>query len=99
MADPLTHIETLRRPRLLVRAARHGLANYSRDRTLARVLTTPQNTSDGVLTDLMRTEAEIEITRTNGDVAYSVSRHLEVLIALMGEVRLMLPRNRAPEGT
>lgn len=98
MADPLTHIETLRRPRLLIRAARHGLANYSRDRTLARLLTTPQKTSDGVLTDLMRTEAEIEATRTSGDVAYSVSRHLEVLIALMSEARLMLSRNRAPEG-
>lgn len=98
MADPMTHIETLRRPRLLIRAARHGLTTYSRDRTLARVLTTPQKTSDGVLTDLMRTEAEIEATRTNGDVAYSVSRHIEVLIALMGEARLMISRSRAPEG-
>jgi len=98
MTDPLTHIETLRRPRLLIRAARHGLANYSRERTLARVLTSPQKTADGVLTDLMHTEAEIEVTRTNGDMAYSVSRHLEVLIALMGEARLMLARAPAPDG-
>lgn len=98
MTDPLSQVETLRRPRLLIRAARHGLANYSRERTLARVLTAPQKTPDGVLTDLMRTEAEIETTRTNGDVAYSVSRHLEVLIALMGEARLMLSRARLPDG-
>ncbi|MBT8458130.1 MAG: hypothetical protein HKP37_09675 [Boseongicola sp.] len=98
MADTLTHIETLRRPRLLIRAARHGLTNYSRERTLSRLLTTPQKTADGVLSDLMRTEAEIEATRKNGDVAYSVTRHLEVLIALMGEARLMLSRSRAPEG-
>ncbi len=98
MHDPMTQITTLRRPRLLIRAARHGLAYYSRDRTLARVLTATQKTSEGVLTDLMRTEAEIEATRKNGDVSYSVSRHLEVLIALMGEARLMLARTHAPEG-
>jgi len=32
---------------------------------------------------MIHTEAEIEATRTNGNVAYSVARHLEVLIALM----------------
>ena len=98
MADPLSHIETLRRPRLLIRAARHGLASYSRERTLSRVLTAPQNTANDVLNDLLRTEAEIEVTRTNGDVAYSVSRHLEVLIAMMAEARLMLQPSKTPEG-
>jgi hypothetical protein len=98
MADPMTHIATLRRPRLLIRAARHGQANYSRERTLARVLTQPQTSADDVLNDLMQTEARIEATRTNGDIAYSVARHIEVLIALMGEAALMLQRNRTPEG-
>lgn len=98
MADPMSHIETLRRPRLLIRAARHGLTSYSRERTLSRVLTTPQTNANDVLSDLMRTEADIEATRKNGDMAYSVSRHLEVLIALMGEAALMLKARRAPEG-
>jgi hypothetical protein len=31
-------------------------------------------------------------------VAYSVARHLEVLIALIGEARLMKARPRNPEG-
>jgi hypothetical protein len=61
---------------MLIRDGRHGLANYSRERTLARVLRTPEKVPDGVLTDLMHTEAEIEATHTNGDVAYSVARHL-----------------------
>ena len=98
MADPLSHIETLRRPRLLIRAARHGLASYSRERTLSRVLTAPQKTANDVLTDLLRTEAEIEATRTSGDVAYSVSRHLEVLIAMMAEARVMLQPAKTPSG-
>lgn len=98
MTDPLAQITALRRPRLLIRAARHGLADYSRDRTLARVLTTQQNTTEGVLSDLMKTEAEIEATRTRGDVTYSVSRHLEVLIALMSEARLLVSRPRVTDG-
>ena len=97
MSDALAAIQALRRPRLLIRAARYGLADYRRDRTLARVLTTSEKTTEGVLKQLMRTEAEIEATRANGDVAYSVSRHLEVLIALMGEARLLVAKNRVPQ--
>ncbi len=97
MSDALAAIQALRRPRLLIRAARYGLADYRRDRTLARVLTTSEKTTEGVLKQLMRTEAEIEATRANGDVAYSVSRHLEVLNALMGEARLLVAKNRVPQ--
>ena len=97
MSDALAAIQALRRPRLLIRAARYGLADYRRDRTLARVLTTSEKTTEGVLKQLMRTEAEIEATRANGDVAYSVSRYLEVLIALMGEARLLVAKNRVPQ--
>jgi len=47
---------------MLIRASRHGLANYSRERRLAHVLRKPEKGPDGVLTDLMHTEAEIEAT-------------------------------------
>ena len=47
---------------MLIRASRHGLVTYSRERTLARVLSTPGKVPAGVLTDLMHTEAEIEAT-------------------------------------
>lgn len=90
MRDTLDHVTALRRPRLLIRAARHGLANYSRERTLARVLETQSGSSERVLKELIQTEAELEATRKEGDVGYSVARHLEVLIALMGEARLLL---------
>ena len=38
MIDPQEILQTLRRPRLLVRAARLGLADYNRDRSLRRSL-------------------------------------------------------------
>ena len=92
MRDTLDYIIALRRPRLLTRAALLGLANYSRERTLARVLESYTACSERVLQDLIQTEAELEATRKTGDVGYSVSRHLEVLIALMGEARLLISR-------
>ncbi len=92
MRDTLDYIIALRRPRLLTRAARLGLANYSRERTLARILESDAACSERVLQDLIQTEAELEATRKTGDVGYSVSRHLEVLIALMGEARLLISR-------
>lgn len=92
MIDALEHLSKLKRPSLLIRAARHGLSDYSRERTLSRLLEAPCSPPDQILERLVQTEAEIEATRTRGDVSYSVSRHLEVLIALMGEARLLLSR-------
>ena len=38
MIDPLAHLQTLSRPKLLVRAARIGLCEYNRERSLRRIL-------------------------------------------------------------
>ncbi|MBT2132067.1 DUF6477 family protein [Aliiroseovarius lamellibrachiae] len=92
MTDALDLLKTLRRPRLLIRAARFGIVDYNRDRDLKRLMKsastpTPTRAVDG----LMEEEARLEQIRKTGDGAYSVSRHVEVLIALMAEARL-LPR-------
>lgn len=85
----------LRRPRLLIRAARFGLADYSRTRDLKRIMrvATLPMPSKAVKT-LMDSEAEMEECRQTGTSGYSVIRHVELLIALMAEVRL-LPQARA----
>jgi len=90
MTDCRTMLATLRRPRLLMRAARFGLAEYRRDRDLRRYVGGTASPEDTV-TSLMSVEARLEATRIAGDATYSVARHIEVLIALMAEVRL-LPR-------
>ncbi len=90
MSDLLSMVQELHRPRLLIRAARAGLAEYNRNRDLKRLMrasTAP--TPDRALTILMEEEERIEATRLEGDASYSFIRHIEVLIAMMAEVRLL----------
>lgn len=82
-------LKTLRRPKLLVRAARIGLAEYDRSRDLRRVLPAVARAQGGAALDaLIEAESEMEQTRSRGDLKYSVGRHVELLIALMAEARL-----------
>lgn len=88
MTDCRTLLATLRRPRLLMRAARFGLGEYRRERDLRRYITgatTPEN----AVSSLISVEAKLEATRQAGDVSYSVARHIEVLIALLAEAQLL----------
>ena len=88
MHDFRIFLSQLRRPRLLVRAARHGLQDYRRDRDLARLIRTTANTRPEVaLEALFETEEMLEATRRAGDANYSIARHFEVLIAMMAEAR------------
>ncbi len=43
----------------------------------------------GAVSSLLKVEAELEDARCRGEASYSVSRHIEVLIALICEARLM----------
>lgn len=86
-------LKTLRRPRLLVRAARFGLSEYNRDKDLNKLMkTTATPTPAQAVDGLLATEAQLEDTRKSGDASYSCARHVEVLIALLAELQL-LPRS------
>jgi uncharacterized protein DUF6477 len=90
MANLLMLLQALRRPRLLIRAARHGVADYNRKRDLKRFISVQAATSpDQTVSVLMDQEALIEERRKSGDHRYSPARHVEVLIALMAEARLL----------
>lgn len=93
MTDPLSHFATLRRPRLMLRAARLGITDYRRERDLRRLLgpDAPQ-TPDRALDALLDVEARAEAVRLAGDAGYSIARHVELLIAMMAEARLALRR-------
>ncbi|MDT8855971.1 DUF6477 family protein [Paracoccaceae bacterium Fryx2] len=92
MTDFRTLLADLRRPRLLIRAARHGVTDYRRDRDLKRLIATHGTaTPEIALPRLLCEEERLEATRRAGDASYSLGRHIEVLIALMAEARL-LPR-------
>ena len=93
MTDLRSLLSRLQRPRLLIRAARHGMVDYHRDRDLRRLIGTATPPAPQVsVPRLLSEEAHLETIRCAGDAAYSIARHIEVLIALMGEARL-LPRD------
>lgn len=96
MIDFHATLAELRRPKLLIRTARIGLAQYRRERDLQRLIKAempPQR----ALPRLLEEEEKIEEVRRKGDGSYSASHHVEVLIALMGEAQ-MLPRTVSPAG-
>lgn len=88
MSDILSLLAQIRRPRLLMRAARFGLGDYRRERDLRRLvgqLPSPEK----ALTRLMDEEERLEALRREGRADYSLPHHIEVLIALMAEMRLV----------
>ena len=90
MKDLLAMISGLERPKLLVRAARFGVDDYDRGRHLDRILKseTLPRTGPAILR-LLEREAALEDRRTSAAADYSVAQHIEVLIALMGEARIL----------
>ncbi|MBO9466793.1 hypothetical protein TRP8649_02875 [Pelagimonas phthalicica] len=90
MKDILSILKDLRRPRLLIRAARIGAQDYRRDPQLHRLLGYGNLPRPGAaLMRLMEIEADLNDKRTGDDSGYSVSRHVEVLVAMMGEARVL----------
>jgi hypothetical protein len=90
MTDAATLTANLRRPKILLRAARLGMQDYRRDRDLKRLVHSPYK-SEETITQLIDTEQAMEDNRKNNDLGYSFIKHIEVMIALLCEVNL-LPR-------
>lgn len=90
MQDILTMLNQLRRPRLMIRAARHGAADYRRERHLQRLLGYGRLPGSGAaLMRLIEMEAALEEQRRENDAAYGVTRHLDIMIAIMAEAALL----------
>ena len=90
MQDILAMIDGLKRPRLLTRAARLGADDYTRETHLQRLLGYGKLPRNGdALVQLMQQETALNDQRRSGDAGYSLVRHLDVLIALVGEARIM----------
>jgi Family of unknown function (DUF6477) len=91
MPDTFTALETIRRPRLLMQAARFGMAAYRRNRDLRRLLGA-EFLAEQAIARLISEEEKIEETRIAGLANYSPARHVELLSALIAEA-YRLPRN------
>lgn len=90
MQDVLGMIAGLNRPRLLVRAARFGVDDYQRGTHLPRLLGAAHLPRHGeAIVRLIDIEADLNQRRVGIAADYSIARHVAVLIALMGEARLL----------
>ncbi|MGH1354951.1 MAG: DUF6477 family protein [Thalassovita sp.] len=90
MMDLLSFLTTLHRPRLLIRAARYGITEYRRDIHLTRILGTSRlPRSAAALAELINLEMDIDELRRQKAADYAPARHVELLIAVMGEAQLL----------
>lgn len=91
MTDILGQFACLQRPELLVRTARIGAQHYRRNRHLRPLLGTSHLPRHAVaLLRLGEIESEMNARRLERNASYSVTKHLEVLTAIMGEARAIL---------
>lgn len=87
--NPTAQLATLNRPQLLVRAARIGLAEFNRERTLKRIFQGETHPSPGrAFEALLTREDAMDCLRREGGAAYSPAKHVELLTALISEARL-----------
>jgi len=90
MQDVLSMLQMLRRPALLMRAARIGAADYRRDTHLPRLLgygVLPRH--GAALMKLMQQEEEQNQKRLENDRSYNLVKHVDLLIAMIAEARVL----------
>lgn len=90
MQDILSMLHALRRPSLLMRAARIGADDYRRNTHLPRLLgygVLPRHGS--ALIKLMELEAGLNDQRVTRNTSYSLIKHVDILIAMVGEARVL----------
>ena len=88
MQDIQTQIRQLKRPGLLIQAARFGLDGFRRRRDLARLLPDVDHVSCGAaLIELIEVEREENDARIAHSAHYALVRHIQILTAIMSEAR------------
>ncbi|MFY0597219.1 MAG: hypothetical protein JXQ85_12380 [Cognatishimia sp.] len=90
MLDVLELAAQLNRPKLLVRTAKAAAGKYRRDTHLPRVLPGKKvSRHSEAIFNLIELERDFEDRRRAKGAGYALSDHLDVLIALIAEVRLL----------
>jgi hypothetical protein len=90
MQDILSMLHAIRRPPLLMRAARIGAEDYRRAVHLPRLLGYGVLPRYGAaLMKLMELEGDLNEQRLSGNSSYSLLRHVDILIAMVGEARVL----------
>ena len=90
MQDPISRLNELRRPPLLIRAARLAQPDYERSKALKELF--PGRSIKGsrqAIILLLDEEADQNSARLDDPGRYDLSRHVKIMIALLGEARLV----------
>jgi hypothetical protein len=97
MQDIQSFISQLKRPKLLVRAARFGIDDYRRERDLRRLLKVDRVPRPGAaLMALSEVEGEMNDLRIKKAATYSLAIHIDLLTAIMAECRAYEATRAAP---
>ena len=97
MLEPCEILKEIQRPSLLIRAARYGAKDYSRNRELRRIIPGSGYLSPEKAVPILLEEEALEAIRKCGDASYSAVRHVRVMIALLAEVKLLQNGVNAPK--
>ncbi len=85
---PRVAAEPLRRPRILIRAAREGQSGWRRDRDLRRLLRLDHTPAPGTALPRLRAEeALLNDARQQRAADYDMHRHILLMIAILAEMR------------
>ena len=80
----------IKRPRILIKAAKIGLKHYEREKGLEQLLRLNKGAKpESVVEKLVAAEATINEQRVNGGASYSLDRHINLLTALLNEMCLL----------
>jgi len=95
MLDIATRIAQLRRPKLLISAARFGIDDYIRNTHLKRILKNDviPRPAPAVM-QLLDIESALNEARITKQATYSVARHVDVMTAIMAEAQTLAATSR-----
>lgn len=88
MIELAATLTELRRPKILIRAARAGVTEYRRERDLKRLVRDAKGLAPNEpIAPLLAEENRLEEHRTTGGATYNIQRHVAVLTAILAEAR------------
>ena len=91
---PTQIFQKILRPKILMQAAKIGLQTYRRETDLKKILGSRDTSGQNqIISQLSDREIELEEARKNGNAAYDMNKHIQIMTALLQELYL-LPKDR-----
>ena len=96
MFNAQTQLNTLQRPKLLIRAARAGMLGFKMERDLRGIKSVSESMDPQQMFDLLlQQEHHLNEERVACDATYNVRKHIRVLTALMVVTTAPNPKQQA----